>query len=69
MFSFDGEWVYEDLRCHHNKTNVPEEKQIGISSYIFLPSKQETKYNISEVTLWINIKCVMLILFFVHDTH
>ena len=69
MFSFDGECVYEDLQCFRNKTNAPEEKQIRISSYFFLPCKQETKYDISDVTLWKNIKCVMLILFFVHDTH
>ena len=68
MFSFDGECVYEDLRCLRNKTNMPEEKQIRISSNFFLPCKQQTKYEISDVTLWKNIKCVMLILFFVHDT-
>ena len=66
MFSFDGECVNGDLRCLCNKTNMPEEKQIRISSHFFLPCKQETKY-ISDVTLWKNIKCVMLILFFVHD--
>ena len=42
---------------------MPEEKQIRISSNFFLPCKQETKYDISDVTLWKNIKCVMLILF------
>ena len=67
MFSFDGECVYGDLRCLRNKTNVLEEKQIRISSNFVLPCKQETKY-ILDVTLWKNIKCVMLILFFVHDT-
>ena len=38
------ECSYEDLRCIHNKTNVPEEKQIRISSAFFLACKQETKY-------------------------
>ena len=66
MFSFDGECVYEDLRCLRNKINMPEEKQIRISS--FLTCKQEIKYDISDVTLWKSIKCVMRILFFVHDT-
>ena len=32
MFSFDGEGVYNDLRCLGDKTNMPEEKQIRISS-------------------------------------
>ena len=68
MFSFDGECVYGDLQCLFNKTNMPEEKQIWISSNFFLPYKQETKY-ILYVTLSKNIKCVMLILFFVHDMH
>ena len=36
MFSFDGECVYKDLRCLRNKTNMPEEKQIWISSNFFL---------------------------------
>ena len=65
MFSFDGECVYEDLRCLRNKTNMLEEKQIQISSYFFLPCKQETKY-ISNVTLWKNIKWAMLILYMIH---
>ena len=65
MFSFDGECVYEYLRCLRNKMNMPKEKQILISS--FLTCKQEKKYDISDVTLWKNIKCVMRILFFVHD--
>ena len=47
---------------------MPEEKQILISSYFFLLCKQETKYDIFDITLWKNIKCVMLILFSVHDT-
>ena len=68
MFSFDGECVYEDLRCLCNKTNMPKEKQIRISSNSFLSCKQEMKYDISDVTLWKNIKCVMLILFFIRDT-
>ena len=50
---------YEDLLCIRNK----------ISSIFFLSCKQETKYNTSDVTLWKNIKCIMLILFFIHDTH
>ena len=29
---------------------------------------KKTKYDITDVTFWKNIKCVMLILFFVHDT-
>ena len=67
MFSFDGQCVYGDLRCLSNKTNMPKEKQIRISSNLFLPYKQEMKYDILDVTLWKNIKCVMLILFFAHD--
>ena len=43
--------------------NIPEVKQSRISSNFILPCKQET----SSVTLWKNIKCVMLILFFIHD--
>ena len=43
MFSFDGECAYEDLRCLGNKTNMPEEKQIRISSNFFLPCKQENE--------------------------
>ena len=68
MFSFDGECVYEDLQYLRYKTNIPEEKQIRISSNFFLLFNQETKYDISDVTLWKNIKWVILILFFVHDT-
>ena len=67
MFSFDGECVYEDLRCLRNKTNMPEEKQIRIFSDLFLLCKQQNEIYISDVTLWKNIKCVMLTLFFVHD--
>ena len=67
MFSFDGECIYGDLRCLRNKINMPEEKQIWVSSNFSLSCQQETKY-ISDVTLWKNIKCVMLLLFFVHDT-
>ena len=63
------ECAYEDLLCICNKTNIGEVKQIRISSTFFLTCKQETKYNISDITLWKNIKCEMLILFFVHDTH
>ena len=66
MFSFHGEYVYGDLRCLRNKTNMPEEKQIRISSNFCLQCKQETKY-ILDVMLWKNIKCVMVILVFVHD--
>ena len=54
--------------CDANKTNMPKEKQIRISSNFFLLCKQETKYDISDVMLWKNIKCKRLILFFVHDT-
>ena len=43
VFSFDGECVYEDLRCLRNKTNMPEEKQIRISSNFFLLCKQENE--------------------------
>ena len=64
MFSFDGECVYD--------ASVIKEcfriEQIQNSSNFFLQCKQETKYDISDVTLWKNIKCVMLILFFVHDS-
>ena len=42
---------YEDLLHIRNKTNMPEEKQIRISSTFFLSCKQETKYNISDITL------------------
>ena len=68
MFSFDGKCVYEDLRCLCNKAIIPEEKEIGISSNFFLPCNKKTIYDISDVTLWKNIKFVMLNLFFVHDT-
>ena len=44
MFSFDGECVYEDLQCLRNKTNMPEEKQIRISSNLFLPCKPVTLF-------------------------
>ena len=37
MVSFDGECVYGDLQCLRNKTNMPEEKQIPISSNFFIP--------------------------------
>ena len=60
---------YEDLRCLLNKTNMPEGKPIPISSTFSQMCKQETKYNISDITLWKNINCVMFILIFVHDTH
>ena len=43
MFSFDGKCVYEDLRCLRNKTNMPDEKQIRISSSFFLPHKQQKR--------------------------
>ena len=55
---------YEDLRSINNKTNIHEKKQIWVSSTFFLTCKQEMKYNISNITLWKNFKCVMLILFF-----
>ena len=48
VFSFDGECVYEDLRCLRNKTNMPEEKQIRISSNFFLPRKQQIWESISQ---------------------
>ena len=38
-------------------------------STFFQTCKQEMKCNISDIMLWKNIKCVMLILFSVHDTH
>ena len=47
VFSFDGECVYEDLQCLRNKTNMPEEKHIRISSNFFLLCKQET-----NMTFW-----------------
>ena len=68
MFSFDGEWVYEGLECPGDKMNMPEDKQIWISCNFFLSCKQETKNDISDIMLWKNIKCVMLILFFIQDT-
>ena len=34
------EWSYEDLLYIRNKANMPEEKQIGISSTFFLSCKQ-----------------------------
>ena len=43
VFSFDGECVYEDLRCLRNKTNMLEEKQIRFSSNFFLLCKQENE--------------------------
>ena len=48
---------------------MPKDNQIRISSTFFLACKQEMKYNISDITLWKHIKCVILILFLVHDTH
>ena len=68
MFSFDSECVYEDLRCLRNKTNMPEEKQIWIPLTFSYRVNKKKKYGILDVTLWKNIKCVMLILFFAHDT-
>ena len=45
------ECSHKDLRCLYNKTNMPEGKLIWISSTFFLTCKQETKYNISDITL------------------
>ena len=43
-------------------------KQIWIFSTFSYRVTQETKYDISDVMLWKNIRGVMLILLFVHDT-
>ena len=48
MFSFDGECVYEDLQCLRNKTNMPEEKQIRISSNLSYRVNNKTKYDALE---------------------
>ena len=53
---------YEDLKCLRYKMNTPKEKQIWISSCV-------SEKHVLDITLWKNIKCVMLILFFLHDTH
>ena len=34
MFSFDGECVYEDLRCLRNKTNMPEENIVSAEKHL-----------------------------------
>ena len=42
---------YEDLRCLRNKTNMPEGEPIRISYTFSQTCKQETKYNISDITI------------------
>ena len=44
MFSFDGECVYEDLRCLRNKTNMPEENKFGFTLTFSYRVNNKAKY-------------------------
>ena len=50
------------------KRTCPKRNKFGFLLTFSYRVNMKTKYDISDVTLWKNIKCVMLILFFVHDT-
>ena len=50
------------------KQTCPKRNKFGFPLTFSYRVNNKTKYDILDVTLWNNIKCVMLILFFVHDT-
>ena len=68
MFSFDGECVSEDSHASVIKRTCPKRNKFGFPLTFSYRVNKKTKYDISDVMLWKNIKCVMLIMFFVHDT-
>ena len=50
------------------KRTCPKKNKFGFPLTFSYRVNKKMKYDISDVSLWKNIKCVMLILFFVHDT-